>query len=151
MKIYNRKLRELYKGKTVMEDVVLARGLIKDIGGTVKVAAMIGNACDLLRSYFPHDGEPRKQWTERRLWAWWSQTTDVVRHWQMVELYEVAAKTKEERELIAAARREHAEFMAKTARIASILEHQDEDFHRDQIAGIRQQSGRMGRAGTQGE
>lgn len=151
MKIYNEKLRENHKGNREMEDVVLAKGLIRDIGGTGKVYAVIGNACDYLQKLFPHANEPRKQWTERRLWAWWSNQSDTVRHWQMVELYKASAKAKEERVLIAAARKEHAEFLRKTASIAALLERQDADFNGPQIAALRDQMGRMDRSRNQGD
>lgn len=151
MGIYTGKPGKTEQGQKQMEDVVLAKGLIKDIGGSGYVSTMIGTACDKLRELFPHVGKPKRQWTERRLWMWWNEETEVVRFWQMTELYQAAARVKEERELLAAARREHAEFIAKTARIAALLEHQDEDFHSAQIAAMGQQSRGVGRAGNQGD
>lgn len=123
-----------------MSDVAQAQYLISAIGGGGSNAqAMIGKAEAKLKSMFPESG-----WTFRRLRAWWNHETDVVRHWQMVELYEAAAKAKEERKLIASARREHAEFIAKTARISALLERQDADFHRASIEAMGQQSRGMG-------
>ena len=69
----------------------------------------------------------------------------------MVELYEAAKRAKEDRELIAAARREHAEFIQKTARLAAMLEYQDTDFHCNQVEAIRGQSSRVDSSGNQGD
>lgn len=130
-----------------MSDVAQAQYLISAIGGGGSNAqAMLGKAEAKLKSMFPESG-----WTFRRLRAWWNHETDVVRHWQMVELYEAAARAKEERELIASARREHADFIAKTARIAALLERQDEAFNRPQIEAMGQQLSRMGLPGNKGD
>lgn len=147
MQIYNEKPWKTDKGQRSMEDVVQAQDFIRDIGGTGKVSAVIGRAADFLKKHFPHEGEPRKQWTERRLWEWWNNRSEVVRHWQMMELYRAAETAKQERALLDAARRDHAQFIAKTARLAALLERQDEDFFSDQIEGLRRQGGRMGRPG----
>lgn len=142
-------LDKLKQGKRKqMSDVATANYLVRSIGGGGRVCDFIYHACEKLNEMFPHNGDASKQWTQRRLRGWWNNDSDKVLHWQMVELYEAAAKAKEESELIQAARRDHADFIAKTARIAALLEHQDEDFHRDQIAGIRQQSSRMGGPGN---
>jgi hypothetical protein len=151
MKIYDEKPWHISKGQKSMEDVVQAQGFIRDIGGPGKVGAMIGNACDYLTKLFPHQGEPRKQWTERRLWEWWCNRSDVVRHWQMVELYRAAEIKKQERQLLEAARREHAEFIEKTTRLRSLLERQDEDFYRPQIEGLGGVMGRVDRPRAKGE
>jgi hypothetical protein len=151
MKIYDEKPWHISKGQKSMEDVVQAQGFIRDIGGPGKVGAMIGNACDYLTKLFPHQGEPRKQWTERRLWEWWCNRSDVVRHWQMMELYRAAEIKKQERQLLEAARREHAEFIAKTANLAALLEHQDEAFNSPQIEALRSMGCRVRGAGTKGE
>lgn len=134
------------KGRVEMSDVLLARALVQDIGGQGRVSEMLYSALKTLRQMFPHHEEPHKQWNERRLKAWWNRESENVMHWQMLELFEAAKKAKDERELLAAARREHAEFIAKTARIAALLEHQDEAFHSAQIEAMGQQCGRMGGA-----
>jgi hypothetical protein len=148
MKIYNEKPWQISKGHKSMEDVIQAQGFIRDIGGPAKVGAMIGNACDCLKRLFPHHGEPKKQWTERRLWEWWNNRSDVVRHWQMMELYRAAEIKKQERQLLADARRDHAEFLEKTARLRSLLERSDEDFHRPDIEGLGRIVGGMDRPGN---
>jgi hypothetical protein len=139
------------EGQKRMSDVLLARTLLADIGGKGRVSDMIYSAYTKLQKLFPHDDEPHKQWSERRLKAWWNRETENVMHWQMVELFQAAAKAKEERELIEAARREHAEFIQKTTAIAAILERTDQAFHSDQIAALRQQSRGMGRPGNRGD
>lgn len=133
-----------YKGKQEMSDVALARSLVKDIGGPGRVNEVLYAAYKRLRKMFPRDENDINQWTETRLRNWWYGTSKHVYHWQMRELYEAASKAKAERALIAAARKDHAEFIARTARLAALLEHQDEAFYRNQIAGLGQQSSRMG-------
>jgi hypothetical protein len=120
-----------------MSDVLTANYLVRSIGGSGRVSETIYRAARKLSDMFPHKDEPQKQWSERRLRGWWNKESDCVRHWQMVELYEAAARTKEERELLRKAREEHAQFIEKTARIAALLELADEDFHREQIEGFR--------------
>jgi len=126
-------------------------GGIGFVGRDNPVGVMLYEAFKKLRKMFPHDDEPHKQWTERRLKSWWNRESENVMHWQMCELFETAKRDKEERVLIAAARREHAEFIAKTARLRSLLEHQDEDFHRTQIEGMGGQLGRVGMPGIDGD
>lgn len=132
-----------YGRGTVMSDVLLARSLVVDIGGGGRINEIIYSAFKKLQRMFPHEDEPHRRWTEKRLKSWWYRESENVMHWQMVELYQAAAKAKEERELLAAARREHAEFIAKTARLRSLLEHQDEAFHRTQIEGLGGSMGGM--------
>lgn len=120
-----------------MSDVMTANYLVRSIGGNGRVNEILYRAARKLTELFPHNDEPHKQWSERRLRGWWNKESDCVRHWQMVELYEAAAKSKEERELLRKAREEHAQFIQKTAAIASLLELTDEDFHRDQIEALR--------------
>lgn len=126
-----------------MSDVVLARSLVQDIGGPGRVNEVLYAAYKRLQKMFPHDGDAHNRWTENRLKAWWYGQNERVYHFQMVELYKAAAKAKEERELLARARREHAEFVAKTARLAALIEHQDEAFHRASIDALRGSMGHV--------
>lgn len=105
-----------------MSDVATANYLIQAIGGGGKVNAFLYAAYETLNRLFPHQGEPEKQWTLRRLRAWWNNETDVVRHWQMLELYQAAEHVNSQRDLLEKARKEHADFIEKTARIAALLE-----------------------------
>ena len=139
------------KGRVEMSDVLLARALVQDIGGQGRVSEMLYSALKTLRQMFPHRDEPHKQWNERRLKAWWNKESENVMHWQMVELYQAAAKAKEERALLAAARREHAEFVAKTARLAALIEHQDEAFHSASIDALRGSMGHVDLSRDRGE
>ena len=134
-----------------MSDVILARSLVQDIGGPGRVNEVLYSAYKRLQKMFPHTKDYQNRWSEHRLRNWWYGRSTGVHHWQMVELYQAAAKAKEERALLAAARREHAEFIAKTARIAALLEHQDEAFHSAQIAALGQQSRGMGGARDRGD
>lgn len=130
------------EGKKEMSDVALAKSLIKDIGGGGQVATMIFNAYTTLSRMFP-----QSQWTARRLKSWWNQETENVLHREMRELYQAAQAKKAEQELIREARNEHKEFLAKTARLAALLEHQDEAFHSSQIAALRGQARGVDRSG----
>jgi hypothetical protein len=105
-----------------MSDVATANYLVRSIGGGGRVSDILYEAALKLQKLFPHKGEPKKQWTERRLKAWWNNETDVVRHWQMMELYAAAEAAKSEQELLRAARRDHAEFIEKTSRIRALAE-----------------------------
>jgi hypothetical protein len=127
----SRILDETKNGKCKnMSDVATANYLIRSIGGGGRVSDMFFEAAAILRKLFPHKGEPKKQWTERRLKAWWNNETDVVRHWQMMELYAAAEAAKEERELLRAAKRDHAEFIEKTARIRALAQLEATDGYR---------------------
>lgn len=120
-----------------------ARQYVLDIGGSGKVYQIIDKAYDALTELFPKSG-----WTHRRVRAFLAKEQAGVYYGEMAELHVAAAKKKAERELIQKARREHAEFIERTARMAALLERQDEDFHSDSIEGIRRELGRMDRPGN---
>ena len=153
MKTLTGNLETLNKeGLKQMSDVAQAQFLISAIGGGgTNAQALLGAAETKLRKLFPHHNEPSKQWTFRRLRAWWNNETDIVRHWQMLELYKAAAAAKEERELLDAARREHAAFIQKTTALAQMLEHSDEAFFGEQIEALRHQARGVDRAGNRGD
>lgn len=113
-----------------MDDVATANYLIRSIGGGGRIGNMFFEAAATLQKLFPHKGDPKKQWTERRLKAWWNNETDVVRHWQMMELYAAAEAAKEERALLRAAKRDHADFIEKTARIRALAQLEATADHR---------------------
>ncbi|MCY1741178.1 hypothetical protein [Ensifer sp. SL37] len=98
-----------------MSDVATANFLIEEIGGKRHVGDMLRTACKELRARFPHKSDPENQWTERRLRGWWNNESRVVKHFQMVELYMSAEQLRE-------ARKEHAEYRAKTALIRQMAE-----------------------------
>lgn len=90
-----------------MSDVALANSLIEEIGARRHIGDMFRSACRELRARFPHREDPENQWTERRLRGWWNNESKIVKHFQMVELYETA-------EALRNARDSHAEYKAKT-------------------------------------
>lgn len=124
-----------------MSDVAMAGNYVREIGG-------LKHAFRLLARLFPHHDEPKKQWTERRVRGFMSGDAATVQFREMIELHQAAEEAKAERSRLASARKEHAEFIAKTARLRSLLEHQDEDFHRPQIEGLRGIAGGVDRART---
>lgn len=119
-----------------MSDVAMASSYIADIGGQGSVKSMLSRAYNRLVDMFPHHHDPHNQWTERRIRAFWAREAATVQFREMLELHQAAEKAKAERELLAAARKEHAAFIEKTARLRALLEHQDEAFHRPQIEGL---------------
>ncbi|MBW3095662.1 hypothetical protein [Pseudohoeflea coraliihabitans] len=137
--------------RNAMTDVAMARSLVQDIGGRRSVKVMLFEAYRTLTAMFPHNEEPRNQWTERRLRAFWNMEAATVQYREMVELHEAAAKKKAERALIAQAREEHAAFIEKTARLRSLLEHSDAAFHSPQIEGMGCQLGGMDRSRIEGD
>ena len=107
---------KLKQGKsTKMDDVATANFLVEQIGGKRHVGDMLHTAWKELSKRFPHREDPENRWTERRLRGWWNNESRIVKHFQMVELYETA-------EALRKARDEHAEFRAKTARIRQMAE-----------------------------
>lgn len=93
-----------------MSDVATANFLVEQIGARRHVGDMFRIACRELRARFPHREDPENQWTEKRLKAWRYNESRTVKHFQMAELFETA-------EALRAARNEHAEYIAKTARL----------------------------------
>lgn len=98
-----------------MSDVTTANFLVEQIGGKRRVNEMLYAAFRELSKRFPHREDPHNRWTERRLRGWWNNESQVVRHFQMLELYETA-------EALRAARNEHAEYKAKTARLREVAQ-----------------------------
>lgn len=117
-----------YVEKKQMSDVALARSYVADIGGTSSVQVMLHRAFKILREMFPHTDNPKNQWTERRIRAFWNEEAATVQFREMVELHRAAEKAKAERELLEKARQEHAAFIEKTAHFRSLLERQGENF-----------------------
>lgn len=98
-----------------MSDVATANFLVEEIGGKRRVGDMIHAAVKELNKRFPHKTDPQNKWTERRLRGWWNRESNVVRHFQMMELFDTAEQLRK-------ARQDHAEFIEKTARIRSLAE-----------------------------
>lgn len=125
-----------------MSDVSLAHNLIAEIAGHCWRGRgdMLDRVHDALRSRHPH-------WTRRRVRAFWHREAAGVRYHEMIELAEVAEIERGRREHLKLARQSHAAFVAETARLAALLERQDEAFHGDQIANLRGLAGGMASAG----
>lgn len=98
-----------------MSDVATANFLVEQIGGKRHVGEMLHTAWKELSKRFPHRDDPENRWTERRLKAWRHNESRCVEHFQMMELYATA-------EALRAARNEHAEYRAKTARLRQMAE-----------------------------
>jgi len=98
-----------------MDDVATANFLVEEIGARRHIGDMFRTACRELRARFPHREDPENQWTERRLRGWWNNESRIVKHFQMVELYETA-------EALRNARDAHAEYKAKTERLRQMAQ-----------------------------
>jgi len=115
-------------------------------------ATDIARASELIQEAFPEShGRVQQRITAaaRHLgWSWskakkvWYGETSLIRAHQMAALKQ--AQLKE-------ARRAHAEYIEKTARIAAFLERQDPDFHRPSIEGIRGVTGGVDRTRDSGD
>lgn len=113
---------------TQMDDVATANFLIEEIGARRHIGDMFRTACRELRARFPHRDDPENQWTERRLRAWRNNESRVVKHFQMVELYETA-------EALRNARDAHAEYKAKTERLRQMAQLRSAAIDRDLAQG----------------
>jgi uncharacterized coiled-coil DUF342 family protein len=96
-----------------MSDVATANFLVEQIGGKRRVNEMLHSAWRELSKRFPHKQDPENQWTERRLRGWWNNESQIVKYFQMMELYETAEQLRK-------ARDQHAEFIEKTNRIRTL-------------------------------
>lgn len=132
-----------------VSDVAMAQRYVAVIGGSSKVKVMLAKAYKALVDMFPHENEPKDRWTERRVRALWNGEAAVVQFREMVELHKAAEQIKAERKLFEMARKEHADFIKKTASLRALLERQDEDFHRPQIEGLSGVTGGVDRSGTE--
>jgi hypothetical protein len=101
--------------RRTMSDVATANFLVEEIGARRHVGDMLRTACRELRSRFPHRDDPENQWTERRLRGWWNNESRVVKHFQMVELFETAEALREARDA-------HAEYKAKTTALRQMAQ-----------------------------
>jgi hypothetical protein len=98
-----------------MSDVATANFLIEEIGDKRHIGDMLHTAWRELSRRFPHREDPENRWTERRLKAWRNNESNVVKHFQMVELFETA-------EALRKARAEHAEYKAKTEHLRKMAQ-----------------------------
>jgi hypothetical protein len=124
-----------------MSDVAMAQSYVRDIGGKGSAKSILNKAFARLSEMFPHRHEPEKQWTVRRVRGFLGGDAATVQFYEMVELHRAAEEAKAERELLAKARKEHADFIQKTASLRALLERQDEDFHSAELERLRGLSG----------
>lgn len=113
-----------------MSDVALARDLV------IKIAGHWQTIDDLIERVYRSVAVKHSTWTRRRIRAIWNNEAASIKFHEMRELYAAASKAKEDQVRIEEARREHAEFINKTASIVALLEHQDSSFHSPQIAAL---------------
>ena len=125
-----------------MRDAALARNLVAEIAGHCwrGKGDMCERVYEALQRHLP--AEDAKRWTRRRVRAFWHREAASVRYHEMLELAEVAERERVRQAEIEGARKEHADFVARTARLAQSLAVADADFHREAIAAFGRVSGR---------
>lgn len=138
------------EGHRHMCDVAMARSYVADIGGNGSVKTVLAKAYETLARMFPHRENPRNQWTERRVRAFWHKEAAFVEFREMVELHKAAETAKAERDLLQQARKEHAAFIEKTAALRALFEHQNQDIPGAKPEGLRRIAGGMDRPGVEG-
>lgn len=126
-----------------MSDVTLAHNLVAEIAGH----CWRGKG-DMLDRVHVAISKRYPGWTRRRVRAFWHKEAAGVRYHEMIELADVARQEREAREMLDEARRSHAQFVERTARLATALATQDEDFHRDAIGALGGLVGRMDMSGA---
>lgn len=126
-----------------MSDVALAHNLVAEIAGHCwrGKGDMLDRVHASVSKHYP-------TWTRRRVRALWHKEAAGVRYHEMCELAEVARLERETRAMLDEARRSHAEFIERTARLATALAAQDEDFHRSQIGALGSVVGGMDMSGA---
>ncbi|MDK4703878.1 hypothetical protein PH562_16625 [Rhizobium sp. CNPSo 4062] len=107
-----------------MSDVATANFLVEQIGNKRHIGDMLHTAWRELSRRFPHWDDPENRWTERRLKAWRNNESQIVKHFQMMELFETA-------EALRSAREAHAEFKAKTEHLRKMAKLRAAGSNRD--------------------
>lgn len=102
-----------------MSDVAMAREYVAEIGGSTQAKIAIATAFEWLERLFPHKGEPKNQWTERRVRSFWNEEAALVQFREMVELHRAAEAARAERAK-KEARKKHAAYREETARLAAV-------------------------------
>lgn len=133
------------EGPRAMSDVALAHSLISEIAGHCwrGKGDMLDRVYDAISRRYP-------MWTRRRIRAFWHKEAAGVRYHEMMELAEVARSERDRRKAIEEARRDHADYIARTARMEALLSSTDEAFHSPQVEAMRCVSGRVGCSGNSG-
>lgn len=116
------------------DDVAIARGLIKEIAGHCwgGKGDMVDRVYDAIDDHFRRQRR-RHSWTRRRVRSFWHLEAAGVRFHEMIELAAVAVAAHANRDRLEEARKDHAEFVTRAARMATALAVQDQEFHRDAI------------------
>ena len=121
-----------------MSDVAIAADRIRRVAGArgydEPVKVLLDRAYDVLSRHYPHS-----RWTRRRVRALWRKEA------ARVDYHEIA-----EMEMILAARKEHAEFVAETERMAAAYLRPDPDFYSPEIEARRSVARGVDRPGAAG-
>ena len=113
-----------------MSDVTLAANLIRDVAGPrghdEPIKVLWDRAYERLSRH-------SAQWTRRRVRALWAREAARVEHREIREM----AEAIREQERLRDARKEHAEYLDRIARLETLLLTTDEDFGSHEIAALR--------------
>lgn len=105
-----------------MSDVAMARSYVEQIGGGGNVQTMLRRVYEFLARMFPHEKDPKEQWTERRVRSFWNEEAATVQYREMVELHRAAEEARAERARLKLARERHAAFIEETVAYRAFLE-----------------------------
>lgn len=106
-------------GPRPMSDVAMARDYVREIGDSTQRKVAVNATLKWLTKLFPHRGEPKNQWTERRVQSFWNEEAALVQFREMVELHRAAEAARAERAK-KEARKKHAAYREETARLAAV-------------------------------
>lgn len=133
---------EIFSTDTEMSDAILAARMIRDVAGPrgsdEPIKVLWERAYQALSKYGQH-------WTRRRIRALWAGEAARVEYREIKEMAIAIAA----RERLIDARKEHAERLARIARLEALLVAQDEAFHSPEIGALRDTPFGMGGPGTE--
>lgn len=129
--------------ETKMTDASLARDLVIEIAGHCW-----NGKGDMLERVYQSVSKYHKNWTRRRIRAIYHREVAGVRFHEMCELAGVAVIDRQHQDELKETKIAHRKFIERTAHLRSLLERQDEAFHRHSIEGMGCMAGGMDRAGT---
>lgn len=127
------------KDVETMSDAALAAFLIREVAGP---RGHDDSIKELLNRAYRALQKQNEAWKHRRVRAIWNREAARIEHREIAEMKAAIALRE--------ARKEHAEYIAETERLAALGFAIDPDFYRDQIEARRSILGGVGRSGADG-
>lgn len=144
-----------YTGEGKMSDIAMARGFVEQIGDHAqhRRGNLIDRVYDACASYAnrfrknnPNSNDV-PSFTHRRIRSFWNQEAAIVSFSEMVWLADIAEEEKRLAERIKQERKHHAQFIAKTTRMAALLEGGNADRMGGQVQDVGSRASGVDRAG----